>query len=172
MRTGTLLQIAQLGQPCLRERVHNSGTFASQQLIDDMMATLEDSGGVGLAAPQVFRGLKIFIVSLGKGVRSPLFKGPTAIINPCITRRSKAVELGWEGCLSVPGIRVRVPRHFKISVEFLDREGRTKSGSIQGFVSRVFQHEFDHLRGIIHFDRAKSKDIVMEKEYQRIIRGK
>lgn len=169
-----LRQIAQLGQPVLREPTNNIEDFqdpAIQGLIDDMIVTVDDAGGVGLAAPQVFQSLSLFIVASRPNLRYPQApRGePTAMINPELLWGSDEKESGWEGCLSIPGIRGMVPRHKRIGVRYLNRHGELREIDMEGFLARIFQHEFDHIHGVVFLDRIEdNKDIVTEKEYLRL----
>ena len=170
-------QIAQLGQPVLREaagNITNPTDPAVQALIDDMLVTVADANGVGIAAPQVFESLSLFIVASSPNPRYPNAPQmePTAMINPEILWRSEDKEKGWEGCLSIPGLRGLVPRHRWIGVRYLTREGEMREVEFEDFLARVFQHEFDHLHGIVFIDRLEStKDLVTEKEYLRSLRN-
>jgi len=170
-------QIAQLGQPVLREaagNITNPTDPAVQALIDDMLVTVADANGVGIAAPQVFESLSLFIVASSPNPRYPNAPQmePTAMINPEILWRSEDKEKGWEGCLSIPGLRGLVPRHRWIGVRYLTREGEMREVEFEDFLARVFQHEFDHLHGIVFVDRLEStKDLVTEKEYLRSLRN-
>ena len=171
-----LLQISQLGHPVLRQKakdvedVKNPGL---QQLIDDMIATCKDANGVGIAAPQVYQPLTLFIIASKPSSRYPNAPEmePTAIINPTIISTSTKKEEGWEGCLSIPGIRGLVPRHRSITVSFTDRNGERQKKTYRDFVARVLQHEFDHINGIVFLDRTKPTDLATEKEYLKIIQG-
>jgi len=170
-----LRQIAQLGQPVLRNTartVVDPAEPAIQALIEDMLVTVAEVNGVGIAAPQVFEPLLLFIVASGPTPRYPQAPAmePTAMINPEITWMSNELEKGWEGCLSIPGIRGLVPRHTRIAVRYLTRSGELREEELTGFVARIFQHEFDHLNGAVFIDRVDSTmEIVTEKEYLRII---
>lgn len=170
-------QIAQLGQPVLREaagNITNPTDPAVQALIDDMLVTVADANGVGIAAPQVFESWSLFIVASSPNPRYPNAPQmePTAMINPEILWRSEDKEKGWEGCLSIPGLRGLVPRHRWIGVRYLTREGEMREVEFEDFLARVFQHEFDHLHGIVFVDRLEStKDLVTEKEYLRSLRN-
>ncbi|HTP64783.1 MAG TPA: peptide deformylase [Geobacteraceae bacterium] len=172
-----LRQIAQLGQPVLREPVRsilNPLDPAVQALIDDMLATVADANGVGIAAPQVFEPLSLFIVASRPNPRYPHAPemAPTAMLNPEMIRASSETEEGWEGCLSIPGIRGLVPRYRRVRVRFLTRAGDIREEEYEGFLARVFQHEFDHINGLVFLDRVvDSRDLVTEKEYQRIVTG-
>lgn len=168
-----LRQIAQLGQPVLRETartVDDPGAPPVQMLIDDMLVTVADANGVGLAAPQVFESLALFIVSSHPNPRYPQAPEmePTAMINPELLWGADEMEIDWEGCLSIPGLRGLVPRHGRIGVRYLTRAGQVRELELAGFLARVFQHEFDHIRGVVFIDRLESThDLITEKEYVR-----
>jgi peptide deformylase len=139
-------------------------------LIDDMLATLRDANGVGIAAPQVYEPASVFIVASGPNPRYPDAPEmePEVVINPEILERSDGLVKGWEGCLSIPGIRGLVPRHRRIYVRYTTIGGDEVEREFLDFVARVFQHEDDHLRGIVFLDRLdSSRDVVTEAEYQR-----
>jgi peptide deformylase len=124
-----------------------------QRLIDDLIDTMHEYSGIGLAAPQVHEDLRIFVAGLesddGKLKVVPF-------VNPEITPVGDAVEEDWEGCLSIPDIRGRVPRAREIVVRSLDRRGKPQELVLTGFAARVVQHETDHLDGILFVDRMKS----------------
>ncbi len=170
-----LLQISQLGNPILRERAEEVGDVNDptvQALIDDMLVTVADAEGVGIAAPQVYRTERIFIVASKPNKRYPKAPDmdPTAMINPEILWKSDETEKDWEGCLSIPGIRGKVPRPTKIGVRYVTREEETVETEFEDFVARVFQHELDHLDGVVFLDRLEStQDIVTEREYQKLM---
>jgi len=168
-------QIAQLGQPLLREvarMVADPCAPAIQALIEDMLVTVADASGVGIAAPQLFESLALFIVASRPNPRypqAPLLE-PTVMINPEILWVADTREMGWEGCLSIPGLRGLVPRSTRLGVRYLDREGNLREEEYADFPARVVQHEFDHLQGIVFIDRIEStRDLVTEKEYLRIL---
>lgn len=166
-------KIAQLGQPLLREvarQIVDPHVPAIQALIDDMLVTVADANGVGLAAPQVFAPLALFIIASQPNPRYPQAtpSGPTVLINPEIIWLSDETELGWEGCLSVPGLRGLVPRHRQLGVRYLDRQGTLREEEYADFPARILQHEYDHIQGIIFIDRlASTRDLVTEQEYLR-----
>lgn len=170
-----LRQIAQLGQPVLRSvamKIDNPADPAIQALIGDLLVTVAEVYGVGIAAPQVYEPLSIFIVASRPNPRYPHAPEmePTVMINPEILWRSDETEKGWEGCLSIPGLRGLVPRHRKIGVRYLDRRGELIEAEYDGFLARVFQHEFDHLQGMVFVDRLETtRDLVTEKEYLRVL---
>ena len=174
MREPRLLQISQLGHPVLRETCKPVADIAAaeiQQLIDDMIATCLEANGVGIAAPQVYQPLRIFIVASRPSPRypdAPLMQ-PTAMINPGFAPVGSAMEEDWEGCLSIPGLRGRVARHRAIDITYTDRDGAACATRLEGFVARIFQHEHDHIDGVVFTDRADPKSFVTEREFQRIL---
>lgn len=170
-----LLEIAKLGNPILRQvaRPVSDVTDATfQALIDSLIETAISANGVGIAAPQVSQSYRLFIVASRPNPRypdAPLME-PTATINPKIVSHSDEIVKGWEGCLSVPGIRGLVPRYRAIAVEYSDRHGNLQRQELTDFVARIFQHELDHLNGIVFLDRVESdRDLLTEDEYQRLI---
>lgn len=170
-----ILPITQLGEPVLRKRskAFSKLTSADQRLIDDMIATMKKAQGVGIAAPQVGVGKRLFIIAPTPSVRypkSPVLP-PLAMINPRLLSHSAAVENDWEGCLSVPGIRGIVPRWRSVEIEFITREGRKARARLKGFVARIFQHEFDHINGMVYLDRVKdTRTLITEREYRKRFR--
>ena len=168
-----LRQIALLGHPVLRAPaipVPLPASDSVRALVDDMLVTLRDANGVGIAAPQVYESASIFIVASRPNPRypdAPLME-PEVVINPAIIERSSEFEKGWEGCLSIPGIRGNVPRHARIRARYQTLGGDEIEREFTGFVARIFQHEDDHLRGIVFLDRLEStRDVISEKEYQK-----
>ncbi|MCX6764346.1 MAG: peptide deformylase [Candidatus Nealsonbacteria bacterium] len=169
-----LLKIAELGEEVLFRKakpVKDVNDLEIQELIDDMIATLKHDNGVGLAAPQVFQSLRIIIVWSYPNPRypdAPEF-GPIAIINPEITVLSEEKEKGWEGCLSIPGIRGQVSRYKSIKVNFITRKGARQEATFNGFVARIIQHEEDHLNGKLCFLNVNEdiKDLATDKIWQK-----
>lgn len=174
-KTPRFLQVAQLGHPVIRTKaktVKNIKDPTVQELIDDMIATLYDMDGVGIAAPQVYQSIRMFIVASHPTARYPKAPNmkPTAMINPKILKKSVEKVKDWEGCLSIPGIRGLVPRHTFIRVEYTTRDGKVMKKTLKDFVARIFQHEYDHLDGIVFLDRMDStEEIITEKEYQNMM---
>lgn len=170
-----ILEIIQLGNPLLRakaEVVENIQDWRIQKLIDALITTVKQANGVGIAAPQVAASDRLFIVASRPNPRYPNAPEmqPTPMINPKILAKSTEMANGWEGCLSIPGIRGLVPRSQAIEVEYTDRNGKLQKQELTDFVARIFQHEYDHLDGIVFLDRLKStQDIVTEHEYQKQI---
>jgi peptide deformylase len=173
-----LRQIAQLGQPILREpagRITDPRDPVVQAVIDDMLVTVAEANGVGIAAPQVFEPLSLFIVASHPNPRYPQAPQmePTAMINPELVWVSDEKEAGWEGCLSIPGLRGLVPRHQRIGVRYLTRSGELREEEYGEFLARVFLHEFDHVQGMVFIDRVESTlDLVTEKEYFRALQSR
>lgn len=175
---GQLLQIAFLGNPVLRKKaktITNIRDLKIQQLIDDLLATVMDINGVGVSAPQVYQSYRVFIVASHPNPRypsAPLMK-PTPIINPVILSHNDTKEKGWEGCLSILGLRGLIPRYTQIHVEYSDRNGKRMMRTFSDFIARIFQHEYDHLDGILFTDRVESnKDLISEKEYFKMLNKK
>lgn len=168
------LTVYQLGNPALREIAKPIADVSDreiQQLIDEMLVTLKESNGVGIAAPQVGRSLQLVIVASHPNQRYPKAPQmePTAMINPKIISSSGETEKGWEGCLSVPMIRGLVPRYREIEVEYTDRQGDRQVAQLTDFVARIFQHEYDHLEGKVFLDRVENTlDLATEAEYQKL----
>ena len=173
-----LLQIAQLGNPVLRLTARHIDNISSPEISDlaaDMLATLLDSNGIGIAAPQVYESKRILIISCRPNQRYPNapVMEPTVIINPEVLENSGESIVDWEGCLSVPGIRGLVPRARIIKVRYADMSGKTFTREFSDFLARVFLHELDHLDGIVFLDRVTdSRDLMMEKEYQKMMAEK
>lgn len=148
-----ILKIARMGHPVLLARaapVADPEAPEIQQLLADMAETLEDAGGVGLAAPQVFRPLRLFIYRVPAGREGAEEIPLSAVINPVVAPLGEEQELGWEGCLSIPGLRAAVPRHRQIRLTGLDETGQPIDRELAGFAARVVQHETDHLDGILY----------------------
>ncbi len=169
------LSIIQLGNPILRQKaklVQDIYSASIQKLIDDLLITVTDANGVGIAAPQVAESYRIFIVASRPNLRyphAPLME-PTAMINPKIIDFADEVIKGWEGCLSIPGIRGLVPRFQWIKVEYTDRHGNLVNQELTDFVARIFQHEYDHFEGLVFLDKVESTlDIFTEQEFQNLI---
>jgi peptide deformylase len=168
-----LRQIAQLGHPVLRAPVAPvifPASDSMRSLVADMLETMRDANGVGIAAPQVFESVAIFIVASRPNPRYPNapVMEPEVVINPEIIERSPEIVKDWEGCLSIPGLRGEVPRHRHIVARYQTIDGEVVERSFSDFVARIFQHEDDHLRGIVFLDRLEStRDVITEKEFQK-----
>jgi peptide deformylase len=155
----SILKVARMGHPVLRQKAraiekHELKSPVLQQFIDDMIETMKEYSGVGLAAPQVHESVRIFVAHLdaeGRGEGAPI-----ALVNPEIEVVGDQVVEGWEGCLSIPDIRGKVPRALEIKVRAFDRHGKRIEIAAREFPARVIQHETDHLDGVLFFDRMRS----------------
>jgi peptide deformylase len=148
-----ILKIARMGHPVLLERAADvTDIRLVQGLFQDMAETLIDSGGIGLAAPQVHASTRVILISVPAG-RAEEDEGETpitALINPVLTPIGDEKVMGWEGCLSIPGLRGSVPRFQAVQFEALNIKGEPMSGEARGMMARVLQHEVDHLDGILY----------------------
>src|SRR3954471_4929248 len=168
----SILKVARMGHPVLRAKARpldkpEIRSAVTQKLIDDMLDTMVEYHGVGLAAPQIHEGLRIFVAALDTAEKEAEPE-PVAIINPEITPVGEEIVEDWEGCLSIPDIRGRVPRHREVKVRAFDRGGNRIEIRAQNFSARVIQHETDHLDGVLFFDRMKSfETLTFLEEYSR-----
>lgn len=178
-------KIAQLGEPVLRAPARRLDereilSHATRALIDDMVETMRDSDGAGLAAPQVYESLQLCVIELSNNKRYPNLEPIplTVLINPVLTPListplSELPEaesiLVYEGCLSVPGLRGRVRRPRKVRVQALDAAGRPLDVVWQGFHAAVVQHEVDHLNATLFVDRAQPQTLTFLREYERFV---
>ena len=136
-----------------------------QKLIDDMIETMIEYSGVGLAAPQVHESLAIAVIE-SHGLRGEI--PMTVLVNPEVTMLDEELIEDWEGCLSIPDFRGRVPRWRKLRVDALDRKGKRLQFTAEDFFARVVQHEFDHLMGKVYLDRMKDlRTLTHFAEFQR-----
>lgn len=156
----TVREILKMGDPRLLAQavpVERFDTPELHALVEDMFDTMHAANGAGLAAPQIGVGLQVVIFGFGKNARYP--DAPpvpeTVLINPTLKPLSDDTEEGWEGCLSVPGLRGVVPRWSRLHYEGVDQFGNAISRDVEGFHARVVQHECDHLAGILYPMRIK-----------------
>lgn len=150
-----VLSIVRLGDPVLRvvaEPVHESrfGARELKRLAEDMVATMRAAEGVGLAAPQVGRPIRMFVYEAKKS-KPPI--PPTLVINPVVELLGEEREEAWEGCLSIPDLRGLVPRAVALRLQAVDVHGTPFTRDAEGFEARIIQHEIDHLNGIVYLDR-------------------
>lgn len=157
-------KVARLGHPVLRKKGRDLSAEELQspeiqRLIGDMVETMHEYGGIGLAAPQVHESLQLAVIEL---------ESLLVVVNPRITVLDATEQSFWEGCLSIPEIRGLVPRPRKIRVDYLDQTGNPQSIEPEGFLATVFQHELDHLQGVLFLDRVKdTTQLAFTEEYQR-----
>ncbi len=168
-------KVAQIGNPALRQHfvpVDESmiSNGMAQGLLSDLAETMREYRGVGLAAPQIRAPLRAFVMEIERSERYPDHEplALQAILNPSVTVLESELEEDWEGCLSVSGLRGRVPRHYAVRVEGLNADGEPLLLELSGFAARVAQHESDHLDGVVYLDRMTDmSSLTDEQEYQR-----
>ncbi|MEM6928742.1 MAG: peptide deformylase [Myxococcota bacterium] len=161
-----ILKVARMGHPVLRlvaqpvsrEHIGNAGF---ERFCDDLLETMHEYDGAGLAAPQVHVPLRVAVLTLD-GERDPRF-----FVNPVVTPIGETTTRTWEGCLSVPGMRGLVERPDTVRVEALMRDGTPFDEVLEGFSAVVVQHEFDHLDGILYVDKALPRSVMFLEEYRR-----
>ena len=176
----SILKVARMGHPVLRTRARpvppaDIPSARIQRLIDDMIETMNEYSGIGLAGPQVHESLRIFVAGVRTSDAPPVELASAAadmplivVINPQVTPIGEEIEEGWEGCLSIPDIRGLVPRAVDVRVSAHDRTGQAVRFTARGLPARVIQHETDHLDGVLFFDRMKSLGtLAFMDEYQR-----
>jgi peptide deformylase len=174
-----ILKVARLGHPVLRQiaRPVPPDLIRSpeiQRFIDDMVETMREYNGAGLAANQVHTPLQIAVIEVTANPRYP--DAPqiplTVLVNPVVTPATEEIEEGWEGCLSVPDMRGQVPRYTAVRLECHDREGARVDLVAKDFFARVIQHETDHLNGIVYVDRMRDlSSLSFLAEWQRYSLG-
>jgi peptide deformylase len=166
-----ILKVARMGHPVLRQQARpieprELKTVHLQRLIDDMMETMQEYAGVGLAAPQVHEQVRVFVAHIDPDGRGD--SDPIAVINPEIEVVGTAMVEGYEGCLSIPDIRGMVPRAQQIRVRAMDRSGKRIEINAKDFPARVIQHETDHLDGVLFLDRMRSfQSLTFMEEFSR-----
>lgn len=150
-------EIVTIPHDVLRRKARKRTDFGSnlQILVDDMIETMRVAPGVGLAAPQVGVSERLIVVEYGDDEKEDAPKKLYVVVNPEITRMSKETVMGIEGCLSVPNLLGEVERYEAITVKGLTRRGQPVTIKAKGWLARIFQHEIDHLDGVIYVDRAE-----------------
>ena len=173
----TLLKIARMGHPVLRRRaapVEDSAAPEVRRLAEDMIETMLDAQGIGLAAPQVHVGRRL-VVLRASPERRAADEEPvrvSVLVNPEIEPLDGELVPGWEGCLSIPGLRGLVPRHARLRWRGLDLAGREVSGEAADMHARVLQHEVDHLDGILYLDRMPDlRNLTFTDEMRHFMEG-
>lgn len=174
-------KVARMGHPVLREHAREltQAEIRSpeiRRLIEDMIETMEEYGGIGLAAPQVHEPIRLAIIGYSDdNCRYPgQEETPLGVyINPKVTFLTEDKQSFWEGCLSVPGMRGLVSRPKKVRVDYLTHEGKLAHITAEGFLATVFQHELDHLDGVIYIDRVEHSPgqnrLSFNEEYERYL---
>jgi len=167
----SILKVARMGHPVLRRTARSISPAdlrdpMMQRLINDMIDTMHEYHGVGLAAPQIHEDLRLFVALLDDDPGRD--SEAVVVVNPEIVPLSEEKTEGWEGCLSIPDIRGMVPRYTEVLVRALDRTGKMVELTLKGFPARVVQHETDHLDGVLFFDRMTSmQSLTFLEEYSR-----
>ncbi len=152
----SIREIVTIPDPVLRRKAHKVASFDKdlQTLIEDMIDTMRDAPGVGLAAPQVGVSQRLIVVEYGDDEDENAPKKLYVVANPEIVQASVETEVGVEACLSIPRLMGEVERHTEIVIKGQNRQGRPVKIKIKGWMARIFQHEIDHLEGILFTDRA------------------
>lgn len=179
-----ILPVLRMGHPILRQKARDltETEIRSKEiakLVRDMIDTMHDESGIGLAAPQIGVSLRIAIIELdGVAERYPEYEGDLkdglgVYFNPRVTPIESETQSFWEGCLSVPGLRGLVPRPRKVKIDYLDEKAKPKSITVEGFLATVFQHELDHLDGVLYVDRiTDTRNLAYIEEYQQFLAPK
>lgn len=162
------LNVLTLGHPQLRQPAEPVLDFDNphlQDFIDSLIETTLLSHGVGIAAPQVGYSYRVIIIASHPNPRYPEAPSmePLAMLNPRLLSHSPNLVTGWEGCLSVPETRGLVPRYQSVEIEYFNRQGRVQQQQLTDFVARIFQHELDHLNGILFPDRVPNPQDLVKK---------
>lgn len=171
------IEIAQLGEPVLRQQANLVVDFEGEllpKLLSQMLTSMGTRGGVGIAAPQIYQPWQVMIVASAPNARYPDAPKmePLELINPIIEHQHGPMVKDWEGCLSVPGVRGWVSRHDCVDISYQDRYGESHQLQLNGFVARIFLHEYDHLIGKTFVDRVDtSAHIVAETVLSKIFSG-
>ncbi len=170
------MRITTVGDPVLRQRAdevspEELGSPEIQRLIDELIEIRRTAGGAGLAAPQVSVPKRIAVVEVDQATRKRYPYKPavplTVVVNPVITPLSDETVLVNEGCLSVPGLRGDVERQARIRVDYLDRNGVRTEAVVEGLTAGTFQHEVDHLDGVLFLDRADPRSLATWEQFER-----
>jgi peptide deformylase len=170
-----ILKVARMGHPILRRIAtpvdpKEIPTPAFQQFIQDMIETMREYNGLGLAAPQVHKSMRVSVVEVEENPRykNKKLSGLNVFINPQIEYLTQDTNAYWEGCLSVPGLRGLVARPNRIKVKYLDENGASREVVADGFLATVLQHEFDHLDGKLYIDRlVDTTKLSYEEEFDK-----
>lgn len=168
---GRIREVVRLGHPVLRERAQEVpperfGTRKLRELAFDLVRTMHEASGVGLAAPQIAVPWRVFAYYVPADYGEDV--SPRVLVNPVLTPLDERQEEDWEGCLSIPGLRGLVPRYLRVGVKAQNLEGEVVEFEASGFHARVVQHEYDHLDGVVFLDRMPSlASLSFESEWQR-----
>ena len=171
-------EITTIGDPVLRRRARELSheelrSAAVQGLIDDLIATRRAAAGAGLAANQVGEAVRVAVVEVEPDNPRYPYKPPfplTVLVNPVLEPLGDEVVEINEGCLSVPNLRAEVPRHLAVRARYLDREGGEREQLVRGLSAGTFQHEVDHLDGVLFVDRADPRTLSTWEQFERFRR--
>ncbi len=179
-----ILPIVAYGDPVLwtkAEDITDPLSDSTRKLIEDMFETMYRAEGVGLAAPQIGRSIRLFVIDpapfakwpdLSEKEKQILLNGKQAFINPVILQETGEYRDFEEGCLSIPYINEKVRRKSKITIEYTDAEGNRKKENFSGLIARVIQHEYDHIEGILFTDRLSPlKKRLLKRKLEKIAKG-
>ena len=174
----SILKVARIGHPAVRAAAREvpPSAIASpdlQRLIDDMVETMHEYDGVGVAAPQVHVSLRLAVIEVpASDERSRDAVPLTVLVNPVVTPLGTDTVDGWEGCLSIPDLRGTVPRHRRVRLSALDRRGQPYTIEAEDFFARVIQHECDHLDGSVYLDRMRGmRSLSFLGEFERHVQN-
>ena len=165
-------EIIRMGNPILAtlaQPIQPDDVATLPDVIQDMIDTMRAANGVGLAAPQIGLSMRLIVFEIPRNRQAAgdtnIPPSPQVLINPKITHFDDEMELGWEGCLSIPGLKGEVPRHSSITYDSIDAEGNRLTRDACGFHARVIQHEIDHLDGVLFVDYLSKlkKDMIIKK---------
>ena len=171
-----ILKVARIGHPVVRSAAREvpAEVLASpdfQHLVDDMVDTMHEYDGVGLAGPQVHVGLRVAVIEVPASDERAREAVPlTVLVNPVVTPIGEEKETAWEGCISIPELRGVVPRWKRLRLDALDRQGQPYTVEAEGFFARVIQHECDHLEGGVYLDRMEGlRSLSFLREFERFV---
>jgi peptide deformylase len=171
-----ILKVARIGHPVVRAAARNAtpeeiASARFQRLVDDMVETMHEYDGVGLAGPQIHVGLRVAVLEVPASDERAREAVPlTVLVNPVVTPLGDEREHAWEGCLSIPDLRGIVPRWSRLRLEALDRGGKPFTVEAAGFFARVIQHECDHLEGAVYLDRMEGlRTLSFLREFERFV---
>jgi peptide deformylase len=168
------LTVIGLGHPTLRKKakeVKDLGDPKLVEFIQDLTLTIKSFKGVGIAAPQVDKSIRVLVIASSPSLvypKAPRMK-PLVMINPVMVGHSAKMVKGWEGCGSLLGVRAQIMRYVWTDVEFIDVKGKKASMHLKDFLARVFQHELDHLNGIMFIDHVPKSALVSDKWFQATV---
>lgn len=170
------LPVAKIGDPVLRRQARELtpeeiGSDATRDLVDAMIATMREEEGIGIAAPQVSQSIRLAVIEIPTDSTRYKDSDPfemEVFINPKVTVIDEAEHTYWEGCLSVPDLRARVPRPSGVRVDYVGLDGEPRSITAGGFMATVLQHELDHLDGVLYLDRVRDTTTISTvDEYEK-----